>query len=114
MVRKPIVKEVEGLAGGKGTAIVHHIVPAEDLYGHGRMYAKVQLPPGASVGWHKHVGETEPYFILEGQGIFIDDDGSRNPVGPGDVCTIVPGQSHSIENASETEDLFFMALIHKA
>lgn len=113
MVRKPNVVEVQELAGGKGTAVVHHIVPAEDLYGHGRMYAKVVLKPASSVGWHRHVGETEPYYILEGEGIFVDDDGSRTKVGPGDVCTILPGQCHALENASEYKDLAFMALIHK-
>ena len=114
MVRKAIITEVEGLAGGKGPAIVHHIVPKEDLYGHGRLYAKVVLKPHSTVGWHKHVGETEPYYVLEGSGIVIDNDGSRNPVGPGDVCTILPGQCHSMENTSDTDDLVFMALIHNA
>ena len=114
MVRKVNTVEVEGLAGGKGIAIVNHIVPAEDLYGHGRMYAKVELLPGASVGWHRHEGETEPYYILSGKGLFIDNDGSKTEVGEGDVCTILPGQCHSIENISEDEKLVFMALIHKA
>lgn len=114
MVRKANIVEVNGLAGGEGTATVHHIVPAKDLYGHGRMYAKVVLHPHSSVGWHQHVDETEPYYILEGNGIFIDNDKSRNPVGPGDVCAIIPGQCHSLLNESDTEDLVFMALIHKA
>ena len=43
----------------------------------------------------------------------MDDDGSRTKVGPGDVCTILPGQCHAIENASSCKDLAFMALIHK-
>lgn len=112
MVRKADIKRVESLAGGRGCATVHHIVPAEELYGHGRMYAKVVLDPKASVGWHRHVGETEPYYILEGEGIFVDDDGSRTKVCPGDVCTIKPGQCHAMENASEYKELVFMALIH--
>ena len=62
---------------GKGCAEVHEIVPEKDLYGHGKLYAKVVLKPNSSVGWHRHVGETEPYYILEGEGIFVDDDGSR-------------------------------------
>ena len=45
--------------------------------------------------------------------LFVDDDGSRTKVGPGDVCTILPGQCHAIENASSCKDLAFMALIHK-
>lgn len=31
MVRKANIVEVQGLAGGKGIAEMHHIVPAEDL-----------------------------------------------------------------------------------
>ena len=60
MIRKDNVLEVEHLGGGKGTAYVHHIVSKEELLGHGRLYAKVVLPPGASVGWHQHVHDTEP------------------------------------------------------
>ena len=51
MVRKTEVKMVEGLRGGKGTAEVHHIVTAEELRGHGKMYAKVVLAPHSSVGY---------------------------------------------------------------
>ena len=111
MVRKANIVQKQEL--GKGCAEVHEIVPEKDLYGHGKLYAKVVLKPNSSVGWHRHVGETEPYYILEGEGIFVDDDGSRTKVGPGDVCTILPGQCHAIENASSCKDLAFMALIHK-
>ena len=59
------------------------------------------------------MGETEPFYILEGHGTFVEDDGTRVEVGPGDVCLIEPGQSHSMENNSD-EDLVFMALIYNA
>nr|MBQ6739973.1 hypothetical protein [Synergistaceae bacterium] len=68
MVRRENLVEVNGLAGGKGVARVHHIVSLEELLGHGRLYARVILPPGASVGWHQHVRDTEPYYILSGEG----------------------------------------------
>ena len=113
MIRKAEVTRKEHLQGGKGGAFVHTIVPEEELYNCGRMYAKIVLDPGATVGWHRHEGETEPYYIQEGNGIFIDDDGSRNEVGPGDICTILPGQCHSLENPSETEALTFIALIYR-
>ena len=67
MVRKENTVAVEHLGGGKGTAYVHHIISKEEFLGHGRMYARVVLPPGASVGWHQHVHDTEPYYILKGQ-----------------------------------------------
>ena len=79
--------------------------------GNVRMYAKAVLKPGAKIAWHQHTGETEPYFILSGHGIFTDHDKSRTEVSAGDVCLIQEGQFHSIENASE-EDLAFMALIY--
>ena len=81
MIRKDNVLEVEHLGGGKGTAYVHHIVSKEELLGHGRLYAKVVLPPGASVGWHQHVHDTEPYYILKGEADFIDNDKSVTKVG---------------------------------
>ncbi|MGI6094962.1 MAG: cupin domain-containing protein [Lachnospiraceae bacterium] len=112
MIRKANIVEVEHLGGsGKGTATVHHIVSKDELLGHGRMYAKVVLPPGASVGWHTHVNETEPYYILKGHPTFVDNDGSRTEVGPGDCCVIEVGHSHSLENNTDS-DVEFMALIY--
>lgn len=111
MVRKTNVQIVEGLRGGNGQVELHHIVSKEELNGHGTMYAMGVLKPGCSIGYHQHVGNTEPYFILKGKGIFVDHDQSRIEVGPGDVCCIEVGQSHALENASD-EDLVFMALVY--
>ena len=97
--------------GGEGSLEKYHIVSAEELNGHGKMFAKIVLHPHSSIGWHQHVGNTEPYYILEGKGIFVDNDGSRSEVGPGDVCYIEVGQSHSLENPTD-ENLVFIALIY--
>lgn len=111
MVRKTVKEIRNEVRGGKGEVIFEHVVSTEELNGHGRLYARVRIAPGNSIGYHQHVGNTEPYFILEGKGIFVDNDGSRTEVGPGDVCYINPGQSHAIENNSD-EELVFMALIY--
>ena len=111
MIRRDSVREVEHLCGGKGTAYIHDVLKPEELYGHGRMYARVILPPGASVGWHQHVHDTEPYYILKGTGTVIDNDRKATRVTPGDVCLIEVGQWHSMENNGDT-DLEFMALIY--
>ena len=112
MVRKTQVQVVEGLRGVKGQVELHHIVSKEELNGHGSMYAMGILKPGCSVGYHQHIGNTEPYFIVSGHGIFVDNDMSRTEVGPGDVCYIEVGQSHALENSSADEDLVFMALVY--
>lgn len=111
MITKETCTVVDHLGGGKKQARVYHIVDKEKLGGVGRMYARVVLEPGASVGWHKHSGETEPYYILKGHADFIDNDGTKTKVGPGDICTIEDNQFHSIENNYD-EDMEMMALIY--
>ncbi len=111
MIRKATIQEVDGLAGGKGKAYVQHIISKKEMLGHGRLYAKITLPPGSSVGWHQHEHDTEPYFILKGAADFVDNDKSVTKVGPGDCCLIEVGQFHSIENNYD-EDMEFVALIY--
>lgn len=111
MVRRTKNEIKHEVRGGRGEVEFEHILSADELNGHGSMYARVRLKPGCSIGFHQHIGNTEPYFILEGRGTFVDHDGSRNEVVPGDVCVIEVGQGHSMENNSD-EDLVFMALIY--
>ena len=111
MVRRTRTIVQENVRGGKGAVEFHHILSEEELYGHGKLYAKVVIRPHSSIGMHQHVGNTEPYFVLKGTGVSVDNDGSRTEVHPGDVCVIEPGQSHSMENNTD-EDFEMMALIY--
>lgn len=110
MIRREELQVHEHFVKGKGTAYVYHVLQKDEMMGHGRLYARVVLPPGSSIGNHTHNGDTEPYYILKGTGIFTEPDGTQVPVKAGDVCLIECGQSHGIENTG-TEDLEFMALI---
>lgn len=69
MIRKTDTVYVPGLRGGQGTVEIRHILSSDELMGHGTMYAHVILPPHASLGYHQHVGNTEPYYVLKGNGI---------------------------------------------
>ena len=116
MIRDVVCSDVEGLAGGKGIAHMYHVLSKDELNGHGRLYARVVLEPGCSVGWHQHIHDTEPYYILKGEGDFFEgdsQDGERRMtrVHAGQVCLIDVGQWHSIENNSG-ENLEFMGLIY--
>ena len=115
MIREVKGVEAENLAGGKGKATRYVIVPPEELNGHGRLYARIVLAPGSSVGWHQHVNDTEPYYILRGEGDFIEGDSENDRrvtrVHAGEVCVIRVGQWHSLENNSDGE-LEFIALIY--
>lgn len=111
MIHKEQLTEIEHLQGGKGSVKLYHIQNKDELGGAGRMFARVILEPGCSIGWHQHTGETEPYYILSGQGTFIDNDKSRTQVEAGDICTIEDGQFHSLENNSD-KPLEFIALVY--
>ena len=110
MIRKETRKIKQNLRGGKGTVEVFEILSEKELMGHGKMYAKVVVKPHSSVGWHQHLDDTEPYYIIQGEGVFVDNDGSKTRVVAGDICLIEVGQFHSIENNTD-EDLVMIALV---
>ena len=110
MVRKTTVEYCENPVGGTGSLEKFHIVSQDELNGHGKMFAKIVLHPHSSIGWHQHVGNTEPYYILKGVGTFVDNDGTKTEVHPGDVCTIEVGQWHSMEKNTD-EDMEMIAFV---
>ena len=55
MVRKTNVVVQQNVRGGEGTVEFHHILAEEELYGHGKLYAKVVLKPHSSIGMHQNV-----------------------------------------------------------
>lgn len=112
MVKKERVVVAENMKGGMGSVEVHHFLEKDELLGHANMYARVILRPHSSIGWHQHVGTTEPYCIIKGEGTFVDNDGTKTTVHPGDVCLIEVGQWHSIENNTD-EEMEMIALVLK-
>lgn len=110
-VRKTLsVENVDRIGGGVGVTELHHLMSKDEFYGTGKMFAKVVLHPGNTIGWHEHIDEVEYYYILSGEGDFTNPDKSVSHVGPGDFCTMNPNQGHAIANTGK-EDLVFMALI---
>lgn len=113
MVRREVVEEKKEVKGGKGSIFFHHVIDKEEFLGHGRLLAKLVFPPGSSIGWHVHEGETEPYYIIAGEGTYTDSDGSKHIVRKGDCCIIEEGHGHCIENTG-TEDLELIAVVYNA
>ena len=74
-----------------------------------RLFSLIQVKPGEEVDYHMHVGESETFFILSGQGIY-NDNGNKVDVVPGMVTFTPSGQGHSIKNTGD-EMLTFIALI---
>ncbi|MBQ7896791.1 MAG: cupin domain-containing protein [Clostridia bacterium] len=74
-----------------------------------RLFSLIQVKPGEEVEYHMHVGESEAFYILSGQGIY-NDNGNKVDVTPGMVTLTPSGQGHSIKNTGD-EMLVFIALI---
>lgn len=70
------------------------------------------LAPGASVGYHKHVCDSEVILILKGHGE-VKYDNQITPVSAG-MCLYCPkGHSHSLINSSDEEMVFFAVVCNQ-
>lgn len=100
---------IVGLRGGKGNVITTKLLEGDQFQGKGRLFAKMVLAPGHSIGYHQHTGDIEAYYVLSGEGT-LNDNGAVTTVKAGDVVFTSNGESHAIENTGQ-EDLAFVALI---
>lgn len=98
----------EHMRGGEKEVAVLDIMDKGTME-HCRMFSRLTLKSGASIGEHQHTGETEYYWILKGEGIVTESDGEHK-VEAGDVVVTGGGASHAIRNDGR-EDLVFLALI---
>lgn len=99
-------------AGGKGEIFITHLLTQNEMLGKCAMFARVRIPVGASLGVHRHEGNNETYYILQGTATYTDNDKTYT-VKAGDTTFCADGNTHGIENIGG-DDLIFMALIINA
>ena len=96
--------------GGQGTVHCDHVLEAEEMHGMNRVYAKVTLQKGCSVGYHVHNGDGEDYYVIKGTAT-IDDNHERTlTLKEGEHYFTPSGKGHSLTNLQD-EELQVMALI---
>lgn len=103
------IQHREHMRGGDGTAVIEDLLTPAELYEKGRLYAKLTLDPGASIGYHVHEGEMESFFIISGEAGFTEG-GETVTLYPGDVTLTSSGDGHSIKCTGNTP-LVLIALI---
>ena len=96
------IRREEHMAGGNGHVIIKEILDAEQLNGKCGLYAQVTLEPGCSLGYHEHHGESETYYILQGQGEY-NDNGTYRPVKAGDITFTPDNHGHALANTGNTD-----------
>jgi mannose-6-phosphate isomerase-like protein (cupin superfamily) len=104
------VEIIEKMRGGKGEFRVEHILSREELGASGRMFALGTLKSGHSVGMHTHENDMEVCCFVSGNGVVVDGDGMRSPVGPGDTNFVPQGSAHEVINTGD-EDLVYFACV---
>ena len=99
----------EKLKKGKGELTITHLLTPNEMKDKCSMFAKVTIPVGASLDIHSHIGNTETYYIIQGEGLY-NDNGNDIKIGVGTTTFCADGEKHGIENIGN-EDLIFIALI---
>lgn len=94
---------------GKENMYLTHLADFEASNPNVKLYSLIQLKPGEEVQYHMHVGESEAYFILSGEGVY-NDNGKKVDVVPGMVTFTPSGEGHALKNTG-TDMLSFIALI---
>ena len=112
MIRKAAEMETEvrsQLRGGVGNVTLRHFFKKTEITARTRLCARLTLPPGASIGPHKHDGEDELFIVTRGSGM-IDDGKNRESVQAGDAIITGKGEFHAVVNNGQ-EPLEMIAII---
>jgi len=110
MIRRKdkLTKVVGPIEGGKGNITRELLIEGNELKNQAKVFAKLSVPVGGSVGLHEHNKDYEVYYILSGKGEVLDGD-KIVEVNEGDVVYAI-NTKHYIENIGD-EELVFLAVI---
>jgi mannose-6-phosphate isomerase-like protein (cupin superfamily) len=108
--RSEMEREIrERMRDGTGSIEILHVFKKEELRGGTRLFARLTLPPGSSIGYHVHESEEEIFYIISGTAQ-VNDNGKTRTVAGGDAVLTGSGAGHSIENKGR-EPVELMAVI---
>ena len=92
----------EHMRDGDGTVEILNLATPEELNDKGRLFAKITLHTGCSIGYHVHEKDTELFYILKGEASY-SDNGETKIISAGDVTVCPAGTGHSIANRSGSD-----------
>ena len=99
------------MRGGEGTVVISPIADGGELPEKCRLFGKITIPAGASIGVHEHQGECEIFYVLQGNPVIADDDETYS-AHPGDCILTHSGHCHGVMNPGP-EDVVMIANIVK-
>ena len=98
--------------GGEGEVLFSAFwKPGTEMKSNTRMYSKLVLEPGTSIGSHMHENEEEIFYVLKGTAETLDN-GTVAVLHPGDSSITGNGETHYLKNIGN-ETLEVLAVILK-
>jgi len=95
---RSLLKPVERMNGGIGTAMYRRALTPEVFFTNWSYVDHVLLPPGASIGAHRHDGVEEFYYVVKGAGRTTVNAESA-AIKQGDAVPVFLTDVHSFENS---------------
>lgn len=102
---------IEKCHGGVGSIEIRKKLTKDDQVEGLFLFAQVMIKPYSTIGYHSHPDDAETYYVVKGEGIFLNHNNERIPVKAGDLCSIKKGQSHGMENPTG-DDLEIIAIVY--
>jgi mannose-6-phosphate isomerase-like protein (cupin superfamily) len=94
---KELLQPVAAMNGGKGTVLARRVLGPAVYVGNWAFVDHVVLPPGSSVGRHRHQGVEEIYYVMNGEGS-VSVAAETAPIRRYDAVPIHAKEAHAIEN----------------
>lgn len=83
--------------GGKGEILFRELFKETDFNSPLEFFHETLVLPNSSIGYHKHKGNEEIYYIVQGKGL-MTVDGEKRVVHKGDAVITHSGSSHGLIN----------------
>jgi mannose-6-phosphate isomerase-like protein (cupin superfamily) len=103
-----LLRPTERLLGGKGVAQYRRALGPEDFFSNWEYVDHIVLPPGASLGRHRHQHMEEIFYVMDGTGS-AEVGKESAPIKKGDAVPIMLNEPHAMVN-NGTADLEFMVI----
>lgn len=107
-LHRDLLADKEHDHGGLGTIRAHRFYDRDRAASGVRFIDLAVLPPGTSIGRHRHGDDQETYLVLRGSGLMYRD-GARFRVRTGDVVANRPYGEHGLLNDGD-EDLHLLVV----
>lgn len=75
-------------------------------------YRVFTIEPGGFTPYHRHNYEHMNY-IIEGEGVLVNEKGEENPIRAGDFALVMPGEKHQYRNPSGHQPMIMICGVPK-